>query len=271
MVTKLLGPHQILELCERHGIRTRKGFGQHFLADPNTVRKIVALAGLRSDQTVLEIGPGIGSLTIALAEAASNVIAVEIDTDVLGALREVAAGNVEVRNIDALGSPAIDYAPDATVLCSNLPYNVATPILIHVLRTHPGICGGVVMVQTEVAQRWVAAPGSRIYGAPSVKLQQMADLKIVAKVPPSVFFPPPKVNSALVGFTRTAARPVASLQMFDKLVESAFGQRRKTILNSLRPTFPDAAAALEAAGIENTRRPETLNVGEWIRLTEASA
>jgi 16S rRNA (adenine1518-N6/adenine1519-N6)-dimethyltransferase len=198
-------PSVASDLLQRYNLRAGRKHGQHFLVDPNTVRKIVRLAGVQPDETILEIGPGLGSLTVALAEAAKHVVAIEIDTEVAEALREVIDGldNVELVIGDAMAADL-----PAGRLVANLPYNVATPLIIRVLDEAPSVSGGLVMVQRELGDRWTATPGSRAYGAVSVHIAYHATASIVSEVPRSVFMPPPKVASVLVAFERRDAPPV---------------------------------------------------------------
>jgi 16S rRNA (adenine1518-N6/adenine1519-N6)-dimethyltransferase len=206
MADALLGPAEIRELAARLGVAPTKRLGQNFLHDPNTVRRIVAAAGLRPDDVVVEVGPGLGSLTLGLTGAAAHVHAVEIDPVLAAALpATVAAPNLTVHTADALRVTAGDFVPAPTMLVANLPYNVAVPVVLHLLAELPTLRGGLVMVQKEVADRLTAAPGSKIYGVPSVKLAWYADARPAGRVPPAVFWPVPNVDSGLVAFTRRPA------------------------------------------------------------------
>jgi 16S rRNA (adenine1518-N6/adenine1519-N6)-dimethyltransferase len=224
-------PSVASDLLQRYNLRAGRKHGQHFLVDPNTVRKIVRLAEVRPDETIVEIGPGLGSLTVALAEAAAKVVAIEIDTDVAEALREVIDG---LPNVELVIGDAMRTDLPAGRLVANLPYNVATPLIVRVLDDAPSITGGLVMVQRELGERWTATPGSKVYGSVSVHIAYRAVTRVVAVVPRSVFMPPPKVESVLVAFERRQPPvDVADEDAFFGFVRRAFGHRRKTLRNSL--------------------------------------
>jgi 16S rRNA (adenine1518-N6/adenine1519-N6)-dimethyltransferase len=268
-VLQQVTPSIAVELLRRHKLRAGQRHGQHFLVDPNTVRRIVRLAGVQAGETILEIGPGLGSLTVALAEAAERVVAVEIDATVAEALEEVTTGatNVEIVLGDALKIDLATTIDTQARLVANLPYNVATPILLHVLDEVPQIEGGLVMVQREVGERWTAKPGSRVYGAVTVHIAFHADARIVGDVPASVFLPPPEVESVLVEFRRRAAPAVDvdDAESFFAFIRAAFGHRRKTLRNSLRAAgYPRASVegALSGGGIDPRIRPERLSIDE---------
>jgi 16S rRNA (adenine1518-N6/adenine1519-N6)-dimethyltransferase len=280
----LLTPATIPALLERHGLRPSRALGQHFLADPNTARRIVRLAEVAPGDAVLEIGPGIGSLTTALLEAGARVTAIEMDRHVLPALTEVVGDQVTVlvgdaMHIDlpaALGGavPAREGTPAPWKLVANLPYNVATPIVMHVLETAPTVDSLLVMVQREVGERFAASPGTKAYGAVSVKAAYFGAVRVVGIVPPTVFVPPPKVDSALVRITRHAHPPVVvpDADALFALVRAGFGQRRKMLRGALRGVLgADAAALLAAAGIDERRRAETLTLEEWAGLARVAA
>jgi 16S rRNA (adenine1518-N6/adenine1519-N6)-dimethyltransferase len=328
---QLLSPATIRELARRLGLRPSKRLGQNFVIEPGTVRKIAALAALHPADVVLEVGPGLGSLTLALLEAgASRVIAVEIDRALAGELpRTVAAraprlaDRVTVISADALsvsepdprgpaliggraepggaqpGGPQLGAAqpgaaqpggpqpggPQAgaarplpaapTVLVANLPYNVAVPVVLHLLAALPTLARGVVMVQAEVADRMCAKPGSRVYGAPSVKLAWYADARLAGLVPRTVFWPVPNVDSRLVTFTRhdPPATAASRVEVF-AVIDAAFRQRRKTLRAALAGwagSAPEAERLLRAAGIEPGARGESLGVAEFARLAGARA
>lgn len=261
------------DLLNRHQLRAGLRHGQHYLVDPNTVRRIVRLADVSSDETILEIGPGIGSLTVALSEAASRVVAVEIDAAVAEALHEVIADatNVEVVLADAMHVDLADLVGGSARLVANLPYNVATPLFVRVLSEVPSISGGLVMVQRELGERWIAPPGSRTYGAVSVRTRYHVEARIVGDVPATVFMPPPKVASVLVGFTRRDSPPVdvGDERAFFAFVQLAFAHRRKTLRNSLiAGTFEKDAveAALLACDVADRARPEDLSLEEYAAL-----
>ena len=264
------------ELLARHELRAGVRHGQHFLVDPNTVRRIVRLADVQPDETILEIGPGIGSLTVALSEAASRVVAVEIDNAVARALDDVIgdAPNVDVVVADAMDVDLTELTHGRARLVANLPYNVATPLFMRVLDDFPAITGGLVMVQRELGERWTAQPGSRAYNAVSVRTRYHADARIVGDVSRNVFMPPPKVESVLVGFRRRDAPPVrvADERAFFAFVGAAFAHRRKTLRNSLvaggyaREAVQDAMRMLAVA---ERARPEDLSLDVYAGLHAA--
>ncbi len=283
----LLTPSDVREIAARLGLRPSKRLGQNFVIEPGTVRRIAALAELRPDDVVLEVGPGLGSLTLALLEAGpALLIAVEIDRVLADALPDTIAARaprladrVTVINADALvvsepglAGPA-GRAPD--VLVANLPYNVAVPVLLHLLAALPALARGLVMVQAEVADRICAAPGSRVYGAPSVKVAWFAAARSAGTVPRTVFWPVPNVDSRLVSFTRhdPPDRTAAAEEVF-AVVDAAFRQRRKTLraaLSGWAGSPPEAERLLRAAGIDPGARGESLGVAEFARLAAARA
>lgn len=261
----------IRALLDRHGLEARRALGQNFVVDPNTVRKIAALSGAGAGDHVLEIGPGLGSLTLALLERGAAVTAVEMDETLVPALEEVVAGReVTIVVGDALG---IDW--DAVLgdrpswpLVANLPYNVATPLILDLLRDEPRISSMVVMVQAEVAERLVAAPGTPAVGIPSVLVAYHGTAEIVARVPPTVFHPRPRVDSAVVRVSRHPVPPIAvELAVVEPLVRAAYNQRRKMIRRSLAGLLDEAAIA--SAGVDPRARPETLSLDAWGRLASA--
>lgn len=266
------------ELLARHDLRAGVRHGQHFLVDPNTVRRIVRLADVRSDETILEIGPGLGSLTVALSESAGRVVAVELDVAVAGALAEVLQGadNVDIVLGDAMEIDLVSAIGDRARLVANLPYNVATPLFMRVLHDVPNVTGGLVMVQRELGERWTATSGSRAYNAVSLRTAYHADARIVGDVPRTVFMPPPKVESVLVSFTRRTTAPVDvdDERSFFSLVIASFSHRRKTLRNSLvaagyaKGIVDDATRAL---GIADRARPEDLSLEDYAALHAALA
>lgn len=273
-MTELLTPATIRTLLADHGITPSRALGQNFLADPNTARRIVRLAGLVPDAKVVEVGPGLGSLTLALCEAGASVTAVELDQYLRPVLEGVTAGlPVTVVAGDAL---EIDWAAllgtDPVAMVANLPYNVATPVVVRALETAPMITSFLVMVQREVGERLAAGPGSRVYGAVSVKVAYHATAEVVGVVPPTVFHPRPKVDSALVRLVRRPAPPVEVRdpeRMFT-IVRSGFATRRKSLRQSLRPVLGDRTdQTLAAAGIEPLTRAEQLGLVEWAALADA--
>lgn len=262
---------RINELLGAHGIEPHRGLGQNFVADPNTVRRIARLAGVGPGDQVVEIGPGLGSLTLALSDTGARIVAVEADTRLLTVLAEVVDGrDVTVVSADALEvdwKPVLASAP-IWKLVANLPYNVAATIVLHLLDEVPAIDSMLVMVQREVGERLAAGPGSKVYGIPSVKLSYWATASVVSRVPASVFIPQPRVESVLVSVQRrpepaTSADPV---RLFS-LVRTAFGQRRKMLRRSLASVVD--AATFAAAGIDPSQRPEELDVVAWGRLADA--
>jgi 16S rRNA (adenine1518-N6/adenine1519-N6)-dimethyltransferase len=277
----LLTPSDVREIAGRLGVRPAKRLGQNFVIEPGTVRRIAALAAVRPDDVVLEVGPGLGSLTLALLETGpAGVIAVEVDPMLAGELpRTVAArapalaGRLAVVTADALRISERDLPAAPSVLVANLPYNVAVPVVLHLLAALPSLERGLVMVQAEVADRMCAAPGSRVYGAPSVKLAWYAAARPAGTVPRTVFWPVPNVDSRLVSFRRhdPPAAPASREEVF-AVVDSAFGQRRKTLraaLSGWAGSAPEAERLLRVAGIDPGARGESLSVAEFARLAAA--
>ncbi len=280
----LLGPADIRDLARSLGVSPTKTLGQNFVHDPNTVRRIVKAAGLPADAVVLEVGPGLGSLTLALLPEAAAVYAVELDPVLAEALpATVAARAPQVKDrltvitADALRITAADLpTPAPTALVANLPYNVAVPVVLHLLAELPTLASGLVMVQAEVADRMTAGPGSKIYGVPSVKLAWYADARRAGPVPRSVFWPVPNVDSGLVAFTRREPPAVhgvtpARETMFS-LVDAAFGQRRKMLRAALAGWAggsPEAVALLTAAGVDPTARGESLTMEQFAAIAVA--
>jgi ribosomal RNA small subunit methyltransferase A len=276
-----LGPAAVREIAERLGVRPAKRLGQNFVIDPGTVRRIVTLAGLRPAEVVLEVGPGMGSLTLALLPAARRVVAVEVDPVLAAELpRTVAARapglaeRLEVVTADAARVTALPGEP-TTALVANLPYNVAVPVVLHLLATFGSLAHGLVMVQAEVADRMTAPPGSRVYGVPSVKLAWFASARRAGAVARTVFWPVPNVDSGLVAFTRRPP-PVtgASRDEVFAVVDAAFAQRRKTLRAALARWAGSAAQAervLKAAGVDPGARGEALNVADFARIADAGS
>ncbi|MFX0594056.1 16S rRNA (adenine(1518)-N(6)/adenine(1519)-N(6))-dimethyltransferase RsmA [Melissospora conviva] len=279
-MVSLLGPAEIRELAARLGVTPTKKFGQNFVHDPNTVRRIVAAAGVGADDVALEVGPGLGSLTLALLPVVGHVHAVEIDPVLAGALPETAAryadaAKLTVHSADALRITAADLGePAPTALVANLPYNVAVPVVLHLLAELPSLRRGLVMVQKEVADRLVAAPGSKIYGVPSVKLAWYASSRSAGKVPPSVFWPVPNVDSGLVAFTRREPpRADVPRKAVFAVVDAAFAQRRKTLRAALAGWAGGAdraAEALVAAGVDPGARGESLTVEQFAAIAASA-
>lgn len=269
-----LTPADVRRLLDEHGLAPRKAAGQNFVIDPNTVRKIVRDAGIPDGVPVLEIGPGLGSLTIPLAEAAPRVVAVEIDAGLAALLERTLASldHVEIVHADALGADLgalVDGGP--AVLVANLPYNVATPLIVTAL-DHDVFVDAYVMVQREVGERWSAAVGDPLYAGVSVKLDLVAEVRVEDTIPRSVFYPVPNVDSVMVRLTPRPDRP--SPEVRDRVrtvVDAAFAQRRKTLRNTLRSVAPRQVldAAFAAADVPGGARAEELDTGAFVRLTAA--
>jgi 16S rRNA (adenine1518-N6/adenine1519-N6)-dimethyltransferase len=278
VTVRLLGAGEIRELADRLGVQPSKRLGQNFVLEHGTVRQIAALAGLGPADVVLEVGPGLGSLTLALLEEGPDrVVAVEIDPVLAKALPSTLASHagdlaerVTVLNADALAVSSDDLGdPPPSVLVANLPYNVAVPVVLHLLAAVPSLSRGLVMVQAEVADRLCAAPGSRVYGAPSVKLAWYATARLAGTVPRAVFWPVPNVDSKLVAFTCHAPPAAVPRDAVFAVVDAAFGQRRKTLRAALAGwagSAPDAERLLRAAGIDPRARGESLTVAQFAAL-----
>ena len=284
--TGLLNPASIRRIADQIGLRPTKTRGQNFVHDANTVRRIVSLAQVGAADRVIEVGPGLGSLTLGLLETGAEVVAIEIDEVLANQLPDTvaermpgAAERLEVVLSDALDVKVIPGA-EPTALVANLPYNVAVPVLLHMLAICPQWSTGVVMVQSEVADRLVAAPGSKIYGVPSAKLAWYAEATRVGNVPPTVFWPVPNVDSGLVRITRRRSPHVdgrnprvTGSQVF-RVVDAAFASRRKMLRSALAGLCGGSMAASElitAAGIDPTARGEALDIGDLARVVEALA
>ena len=274
----LLDPSAIRDLARRLDLRPSKQRGQNFVIDANTVRRIVAASGVDAADVVLEIGPGLGSLTLGLLGVADRVIAVEIDERLAAELPRTVAARMPERSAalsvitaDALRLETLPEPPTAVV--ANLPYNVSVPVLLHLLARFDSWSRGLVMVQSEVADRLVARPGSKIYGVPSVKLAWYAETARVGTVPPTVFWPVPNVDSGLVAIRRRTAPPTtASREEVFAVVDAAFGQRRKMLRGALSGLAGSAAAAtvaVSAAGLDPQLRGEQLTVWDFARIAEA--
>ncbi|GAA0542865.1 16S rRNA (adenine(1518)-N(6)/adenine(1519)-N(6)) -dimethyltransferase RsmA [Paractinoplanes ferrugineus] len=275
MADALLGPAEIRELAARLGVTPTKKLGQNFLHDPNTIRRIVAAAGLRPDDVALEVGPGLGSLTLGLVTAVAHVHAVEIDPRLAEALPStVTSANLTVHRADAMRVRAAEFEPAPTMLVANLPYNVAVPVVLTLLAELPTLRGGLVMVQKEVADRLTAGPGSKVYGVPSVKLAWYADARPAGKVPPAVFWPMPNVDSGLVAFTRHTPPAGIDRSAVFAVVDAAFAQRRKTLRAALAGWAGGAdraEKALLAAGISPQARGESLTVEQFTAIAAGAA
>jgi 16S rRNA (adenine1518-N6/adenine1519-N6)-dimethyltransferase len=276
-VATLLGAVEIREIAERIGVKPTKKLGQNFVVDANTCRRIVKAADVRSDDVALEIGPGIGSLTLALLEAAHEVIAIEIDDRLAGELANTAAAHefdtsrLQVINEDAMSTQSLPKEP--TVLVANLPYNISVPVLLHFLEKFPSIQRGVVMVQSEVADRLVAKPGSKNYGSPSVKATWWADLSSAGTVGRSIFWPVPNVDSSLVKFIRHAPAGDEEKRVHTfSVIDAAFAQRRKMLRSALGELFDGKASeSIASAGIDPTVRGEVLLLGDFMKIANTLA
>ena len=274
----LLDPNSVRKIAAELDLRPTKQRGQNFVVDPNTVRRIVSLSGVTADDVVLEIGPGLGSLTLGLLETGARVVAVEIEERLAERLErtvrermgEEAAGRLAVVAADALQVSELPVEP--TALVANLPYNVSVPVLLRMLELFPGWRTGLVMVQLEVADRIVAPPGSKVYGVPSAKTAWYAATARVGTVPPKVFWPVPNVDSGLVRIERRDPPSTdASREATFAVIDAAFAQRRKMLRAALAGLFGSAAAsssAIEAAGIAPTLRGEMLDVRAFAAIAE---
>ena len=256
----------------RHGLSPDKSLGQHFLVDPNQVDRIVRLAGVGQGDHVVEVGPGLGALTAGLVNAGTQVVAIEIDAGLVQALKAQFGDEpaVTVVHHDALTVDWNQVAPPTQdwAMVANLPYNVATPLVLDVLDTVPQVTSLLVMVQREVAERLVAEPGSSNYGIPSVKVAYWATGELVAKIPPSVFLPQPRVESALVHLVRhPTPQHREPVEPVFELVRTAFGQRRKMLRKSLSGLV--SAEHFEAAEVDPQARPEQIGVDAWCALARA--
>ncbi len=278
---RLLGPAEVRSLAARLDLRPTKQRGQNFVIDANTVRRIVRESGVTAQDVVLEVGPGLGSLTLALLQTAASVTAVEVDPVLGGALPDTIAeyapqqaDRVRVVLADALRITELP-GPPPTALVANLPYNVSVPVLLHLLALLPSLERGLVMVQSEVADRLAAPPGSRTYGVPSVKAAWFADVRRAGAVGRTVFWPAPNVDSGLVAWTRREPPTTAvSREQVFAVVDAAFAQRRKVlrgVLRGLAGSAEAAEAALVACGINPLARGESLGISDFVRIAEELA
>ncbi|MEV4175579.1 16S rRNA (adenine(1518)-N(6)/adenine(1519)-N(6))-dimethyltransferase RsmA [Nonomuraea sp. NPDC049709] len=275
---RLLGPAEIRILANKLDLRPTKKLGQNFVIDAGTVRRIVRVADLSPDDVVIEVGPGLGSLTLALLPSAAHVVAVEIDPVLAGQLpitvaERDAADKLTVVHADAMKITLDDLAGHVpTALVANLPYNVAVPVVLHVLEALPSLRKGLIMVQAEVADRLAAGPGSKVYGVPSVKAAWYADVRRAGQVGRTVFWPAPNVDSGLVSLVRRdPPATTASREEVFEVVDAAFAQRRKTLraaLASWAGTPADAERTLRAAGVDPSARGEQLDIHAFARIAE---
>ncbi|WP_370248064.1 16S rRNA (adenine(1518)-N(6)/adenine(1519)-N(6))-dimethyltransferase RsmA [Nocardioides sp.] len=278
---RLLGAADVRRLAAELDLRPTKQRGQNFVIDANTVRRIVRESGIGPDDVVLEVGPGLGSLTLALLEVTPHVVAVEIDELLAGLLPRTIAEFAPARaegfrlvHADALRVTDLP-GPAPTALVANLPYNVSVPVLLHLLALLPSLQRGLVMVQAEVADRLAATPGSKIYGVPSVKAAWYADVRRAGAIGRNVFWPAPNVDSGLVAWTHRPPPPTtATREQVFAVVDAAFAQRRKVLRGALRTLVPDTTAldaALAHAGLDPQVRGEALTVVDFARLAEGLA
>ncbi|WP_433783556.1 16S rRNA (adenine(1518)-N(6)/adenine(1519)-N(6))-dimethyltransferase RsmA [Actinomycetospora sp. CA-101289] len=276
---RLLGASDVRALAAELDLRPTKRLGQNFVHDANTVRRIVRLAGVGPDDVVLEVGPGLGSLTLPLLEAAATVVAVEIDPLLAGRLPATVAmrapdADLRVVTADALRLAPADLPVEPTALVANLPYNVAVPVVLHLLAVLPSLRRGLVMVQAEVAERLAARPGERAYGAPSAKLAWYGEARRAGSVPRAVFWPVPGVDSGLVAFSRHPDPVESDVPRRDvfAVVDAAFAQRRKSLRAALAGwagSAPAAETALRAAGVDPGARGEELDVAAFTAIARA--
>ncbi len=276
-MVELLGAADVRELASRLDVTPTKKLGQNFVTDPNTIRRIVTAAKLSGDEVVVEIGPGLGSLTLGLLEVARQVIAVEIDPKMAAELEATIAKRAVGKDFklvknDALKVTELPVAPDALV--ANLPYNISVPVLLHFLEQFASIKTGLVLVQAEVAHRLAAAPGSKIYGVPSAKLAWYSHAALAGNVGRNIFWPVPNVDSALVYFAKRR-QPLGDealrLATFD-VIDGAFAQRRKTLRQALANWAGSPAQAeeyLRAAGIDPQLRGEQLTIEQFVAIARA--
>lgn len=266
------------DVIRRHGLSAKKSLGQNFLLDLNLTGRIARAAGPLADTTVIEVGPGPGGLTRALlAEGAAHVFAIERDERCIAALGEIAdryPGRLTVVSADALAVEMAGFARARTVVVANLPYNIATPLLIGWLRTEPWppwFASLTLMFQKEVAERIVAPPGSKTYGRLSVLAGWRTEAEILFDVPPRAFTPPPNVTSSIIQLIPRKAPLACDPDVLERVVAAAFGQRRKMLRQSLKKLDLDALALLSAAGIEETRRAEEIDVAGFVALANAAS
>ena len=277
-MVELLGAADVRALAESLGVAPTKKLGQNFVTDPNTIRRIVLAAKLTGSETVVEIGPGLGSLTLGLLEQAKKVIAIEIDHKMSAAIQETIAKRApgksfELVSADALKVTELNTQPDSLV--ANLPYNISVPVLLHFLEHFPTITSGLVLVQAEVAHRLAALPGSKVYGVPSAKLAWYANANLAGNIGRSVFWPVPNVDSALVYFIKRET-PLGTEKLRIEtfaVIDNAFSQRRKTLRQALAVWAGSAANAeeiLTRAGIDSTLRGEALNIDDFVAIAKAN-
>lgn len=259
-----------MRLLDEYGIRPSRALGQNFVADPNTVERIVRIAGVAPGTRAVEIGAGLGSLTIALAAAGASVVAIELDRRLAQVLPRTTAGlDVAVVQADAMAVAwdEVLEGPGPWVMVANLPYNIATPVVLRALEEAPAVGRFTLMVQREVGERWVASVGDDAYGAVSVKVAWWSSAKLAGAVPRGVFVPQPRVDSALVSLERRAAPEGVGRSEVFRLIEAGFATRRKMLRRTLAGLVDDAA--FETAGVAPTDRAEDLALEDWVRLARA--
>jgi len=263
---------QVKDLLQKYDINPRKSLGQNFVVEPNTIRQIIELASIEADDFVIEVGPGIGSLTSSLLEVAGHVTAIEVDDALVRVLTDLLRPednrfrlvNADVMNLDV--NELLAARNESWNLVANLPYNISVPLICDFLERVPVITKMTVMVQREVAERLVAKTGEKAFGLPSLKIQYFAEVKKIADVPPSVFLPKPKVDSSLVQIERREKYVTsANYDVLFELEKRSFSQRRKMLRRSLKETFD--LNDFESAGIDPTRRAEDITLEEWGALT----
>ena len=269
----VVGKSDLKDMMEKHDLRPSKSLGQNFVVDPNTILKIIRAANIEKGEQILEIGPGLGSLTSQLS-ATSKVVAIELDRYLVPALEEVLdhfgkRENVEIVQEDAMKIDWQEFFAQRQgvwKMVANLPYNIATPLLVTLLENAPEIQAIYVMVQLEVGERFAASPKSKAYGIPSVKAQYWADTKVLGKVSPNVFLPVPKVDSAILQIIRKPSPPEVNYANFSRLIQTAFQHRRKMIRKSLNTLVP--LANFSIAEVSPQARPEELSVTDWVKLAK---
>lgn len=269
----VVGKSDLKDMMEKHDLRPSKSLGQNFVVDPNTILKIIRAANIEKGEQILEIGPGLGSLTSQLS-VTSKVVAIELDRYLVPALEEVLdhfgkRENVEIVQEDAMKIDWQEFFAQRQgvwKMVANLPYNIATPLLVTLLENAPEIQAIYVMVQLEVGERFAASPKSKAYGIPSVKAQYWAETKVLGKVSPNVFLPVPKVDSAILQIIRKPSPPEVNYANFSRLIQTAFQHRRKMIRKSLNTLVP--LANFSIAAVSPQARPEELSVTDWVKLAK---
>jgi 16S rRNA (adenine1518-N6/adenine1519-N6)-dimethyltransferase len=265
----LLTSRRVADLLRTHGLEPHRTLGQNFLVDPNTVRRIVRLADVGPEDQVIEIGPGLGSLSVGLMATGARLRLVELDARLVAPLREVVGPEVDIVVGDAR---TLDWdtvaAPGRWTVVANLPYNVAATVILQILDAAPQVTRLVVMVQREVAERLAAGPGTRVFGIPSIKVRYWGSARLVASVGREVFIPRPRVDSAIVEIVRSPGPARDDAEAVFALVKQAFGQRRKMLSTSLRGVV--SREEFVTAGVDPTARPECLDVDDWVRLVRAA-